>query len=345
VVEPSGARRWVQRVTINGERRDRGLGSLSVASLEDARDESLKIRRAARQGCDHIADEEEREARMVTFRQAFETMFELRKEQLSNAKHLNQWSPTMETYVFPRIGDKLVAEVTSADVIAILGRSGSRRRRPPGACCSAWRRCSNRHTCLSRGRRSRAAMASESSWASNTSTSSTSPALPRCSQIHRDPPCLALAPSDQAGVRVANPHCHALRRDEGRQVGRDRREGCPLDDPQGAHEGGEAKRRPHVVPLPKRCLQIRRDRSAVQGAHPPGGERSADKRDAGRRADRRADRSLPRCGPAQGLVPPERGPSVCCGILPERQPQVLPRGGLDAWMAKRANQNNSDEAA
>jgi integrase len=47
-------------------------------------------------------------------------MFEVRQEQLSNAKHLTQWPSTMETYVFPRIGDKLVADVTSADVIAIL---------------------------------------------------------------------------------------------------------------------------------------------------------------------------------------------------------------------------------
>jgi hypothetical protein len=52
---------------------------------------------------------------MIAFRRVFETMFELRKDQRSNAKHLNQWCTKMGTNVAPRIGDKLVSEVTAAD--------------------------------------------------------------------------------------------------------------------------------------------------------------------------------------------------------------------------------------
>ena len=37
VVEPSGAKRWEQRLTIQGRRRDIGLGSVSIVGLEDAR--------------------------------------------------------------------------------------------------------------------------------------------------------------------------------------------------------------------------------------------------------------------------------------------------------------------
>jgi hypothetical protein len=33
IVEPSGAKRWEQRVTIKGRRRDIGLGSVSIVSL------------------------------------------------------------------------------------------------------------------------------------------------------------------------------------------------------------------------------------------------------------------------------------------------------------------------
>jgi len=81
VVEPSGARRWVQRVTINGKRHDRGLGPLSRVSLGDARDESLKIRRAARGGRDHIADQKEHQARMVTFRSVFKSAILLKQRE------------------------------------------------------------------------------------------------------------------------------------------------------------------------------------------------------------------------------------------------------------------------
>jgi hypothetical protein len=89
-------------------------------SLDDARDQASDIRRAARTGRDLIAEEEAQRARSVSFKQAFESMFELRKKQLSNAKHLGQWTSTMKTYVFPTIGAKSVSDVTRADILAIL---------------------------------------------------------------------------------------------------------------------------------------------------------------------------------------------------------------------------------
>jgi integrase len=115
-----GARRWQLRVTINGRRHNRGLGPYPLVSLDDARDQAGDIRRAARTGRDLIAEAEAQRAKSVTFKQAFESMFELRKKQLSNAKHLGQWTSTMETYVFPTIGKKAVSDITHADVLAIL---------------------------------------------------------------------------------------------------------------------------------------------------------------------------------------------------------------------------------
>jgi integrase len=120
VVEQSGARRWVLRVTIAGKRRNRGLGPCPLVSLEKARDAALDIRRAAREGRD-LTDEQRRErARTVTFREAFDTFFDLSRQGLSNAKHLKQWPATMQTYVFPSIGDRPVPDITHADILAIL---------------------------------------------------------------------------------------------------------------------------------------------------------------------------------------------------------------------------------
>jgi integrase len=119
-VEPSGSRRWVLRVTINGQRRYRGLGGWPLISLEAAREAAQDFRRAARLGRDLAREQRQQQARKTTFREAFYVLFELRRQALSNPKHLKQWPATMETYVFPRIGDLPVADVMHADVLAIL---------------------------------------------------------------------------------------------------------------------------------------------------------------------------------------------------------------------------------
>jgi len=122
IVEPGkpGARRWVQRVTIGGRRHNRGLGPYPLISLEAAREAAGEIRRAARDGRDLLAERKQERARSVSFRHAFAAFFAIRQKALSNAKHLGQWPATMETYVFPRIGDKAVSEITHADILAIL---------------------------------------------------------------------------------------------------------------------------------------------------------------------------------------------------------------------------------
>jgi integrase len=126
VVEPNGedgkpgSRRWVLRVTINGKRRNRGLGPFPLVTIDKAREQATDIRRAAREGRDLIRELQQQRAKMVTFRQAFDAYYELRKKTLSNRKHKQQWTSTMETYVYPKIGDLPVANVTHADVLAIL---------------------------------------------------------------------------------------------------------------------------------------------------------------------------------------------------------------------------------
>ncbi|SEM69641.1 Arm DNA-binding domain-containing protein [Palleronia pelagia] len=58
VVDPSGARRWIARVTIKGQRNSRGkplrtdfcLGSAELVTLPQARDRALEYRRMARAG-------------------------------------------------------------------------------------------------------------------------------------------------------------------------------------------------------------------------------------------------------------------------------------------------------
>ena len=120
VVDPTGSKRWVMRTTIAGKRVERGLGGFPTVSLEQARERGTAIRKAAKDGVDLKAAEKRQTDRGKTFREMFEITFEQRQKQLSNAKHLAQWPSTMQAYVFPKIGDRPVAEIVTAEIIDVL---------------------------------------------------------------------------------------------------------------------------------------------------------------------------------------------------------------------------------
>ena len=123
-VSNSGSKSWVFRFRFQGRRRDMGLGALPSVGLVAARDKAFECRRLLMQGVDPIeargAERRSTQARDVTFRQAFETFFELKRKSLSNAKHLKQWPATMSAYVFPSMGDRPVAEVQTGEILDVL---------------------------------------------------------------------------------------------------------------------------------------------------------------------------------------------------------------------------------
>ena len=75
------------------------------------------LRRAAKDGRDPRAEDQQKKRSSTSFKEAFEAFFAVREQQLSNGKHVQQWRNTMRDYVFPKIGRRPVAEVTAADVI------------------------------------------------------------------------------------------------------------------------------------------------------------------------------------------------------------------------------------
>ena len=54
VVDPSGAKRWVLRIVVQGRRRDMGLGGQKAVSLADARQLAHIYRGEARSGGDPL---------------------------------------------------------------------------------------------------------------------------------------------------------------------------------------------------------------------------------------------------------------------------------------------------
>ena len=117
-VDPSGSRRWVQRITIRGRRHQLGLGGYPAVSLAEAREAALANRKLTREGGDPLAHKRRRS--MPTFLEATARVIELRRGTWSNARYASQWPASLETYAFPTLGDLPVGHISSADVLTVL---------------------------------------------------------------------------------------------------------------------------------------------------------------------------------------------------------------------------------
>jgi len=111
VVEATGAKRWIQRLVVQGKRRDIGLGGFSLISLAEAREAALAMRKKAREGSDPLA--ERRKTRLVvpTFEQAAGTVHAEHSPTWRNQKHAAQWITTLKEYVFPIFGGQPVDKI------------------------------------------------------------------------------------------------------------------------------------------------------------------------------------------------------------------------------------------
>ncbi len=118
-VDPSGNRRWIQRLLIGGRRSELGLGGFPLVSLKEARTQALANRRIARAGGDPLADK--RRARGgPTFAEAAAAVVDQKRSGWRNPKHARDWPASLERFVFPRFGNRPVSAVTSADILAVL---------------------------------------------------------------------------------------------------------------------------------------------------------------------------------------------------------------------------------
>lgn len=118
-VQPNGARQWVQRIVIRGKRCEMGLGNPALVSLAEARELALANRKLAQAGGDPIQAKREAAA-ILSFEEAACKVHALHLPTWRNAKHGAQFLSTLETYAFPRIGKLRVADVTTANVLAVL---------------------------------------------------------------------------------------------------------------------------------------------------------------------------------------------------------------------------------
>ena len=117
-VAPGGSKSWVQRLTIDGRRRDIGLGGYPLVSLAEAREAALENRKLARTGGDPLA--EKRRRRTPTFREAANAVHEANKPRWRNNHHIASWMQTLERHAFPILGDMAVDRIGREDVLGVL---------------------------------------------------------------------------------------------------------------------------------------------------------------------------------------------------------------------------------
>ena len=121
-IDASGRKRWAMRLTVNGKRRDFGLGPLHKVSLAEAREMAAVYRAKAYRGIDPIADKKKRLATpgIPTFKDAAEQVHRQRAQGWSNGKHVDQWINTLRDHAFPIIGDMPVSTIATPDVLKVL---------------------------------------------------------------------------------------------------------------------------------------------------------------------------------------------------------------------------------
>lgn len=120
VVDPSGAKRWLLRVVIQGKRRDIGLGGTALVSLSEAREKALSFRKRAREGGDPLAEKRKERREIPTFAKAAEQVHAEHKASWKNKKHIDQWINTLNDYVIPHFGERRVDQVQTPDVLKVL---------------------------------------------------------------------------------------------------------------------------------------------------------------------------------------------------------------------------------
>ncbi len=125
VVDPSGARRWIVRVVVKGQRNkkggplrtDFGLGGASVVTLNEARERALEYRRMAKQGLNPRFNAQKE---VPTFEEFARQVHIERMPTWKNEKHGQQWINTLRDYAFPKIGRMPVDTIGQPEVMMCL---------------------------------------------------------------------------------------------------------------------------------------------------------------------------------------------------------------------------------
>ncbi len=115
-----GGAQWILRLTINGRRREMGLGSLEDVSLSQARILARNARGELAEGKDPIKERAARKRAAsrsdTSLRKMAEEAFEARKAELKGDGVAGRWFSPLEKHVLPRLGKMPVEEIDAREI-------------------------------------------------------------------------------------------------------------------------------------------------------------------------------------------------------------------------------------
>ena len=127
VVTPNGTKSWIQRLTIDGKRTDKGLGGFPSVSLTQARRDAIDNRAAVDRGENPWADGKQRKAAtstidngIPTFRDAVYAAWDANQERWRSDKYRKVFIQQLELHAMPVFGDHAINEISQREVIEFL---------------------------------------------------------------------------------------------------------------------------------------------------------------------------------------------------------------------------------
>lgn len=120
-VRKGGSRQWIFLYSINGRRREMGIGPASAIALAKAREIAEACREQVALGVDPLEarSAQPAQAERVTFRSVAERLIESHEPVWKNPVHVRQWRQTLEQHA-SAIWEMPVADVATAHVLDVL---------------------------------------------------------------------------------------------------------------------------------------------------------------------------------------------------------------------------------
>ena len=129
-IAPGGSKSWIQRITVEGKRRDLGIDRYPGVSLAEARNLASDNKRAVREGRDPASAKKINRASkkavpeappgVPTFREAAAIVHHLNCARWENVKTRNDWWQRAERYAFPANGNMPIDRIGCTEVLDIL---------------------------------------------------------------------------------------------------------------------------------------------------------------------------------------------------------------------------------
>ena len=117
-ISKAGRKSWVLRITVDGRRRDIGLGGFPSVSLASAREKAADHRTAVAEGRDPLA--EKHAPALPTFKEAACAVHEANKPRWRNGRHTKSWMQTLERHAMPTLGNAPLDRIDRGDVLRVL---------------------------------------------------------------------------------------------------------------------------------------------------------------------------------------------------------------------------------